>query len=212
MAELEVLLINQADFDCIAQVAKHCDWEKLCIYIREQQNLSLVPKFGYCIYKKLLTYHQYTIDQNLAATGWTEEQLEIIQNLFEGGEYTACDGEPKYHFGIKRILIHWAYGAYAYRGSATDTPFGQVQKLNQDSVPVPLDDLKKLNFDHRNTAQEYFTMTKEYICAKKEDDPLKECNPKVCIKDCECSHCKKHPRRQTLKNRNDKFYTIEREY
>ena len=38
-------IINQSDFDCIGQVAKHCDLQKLCVAINEAQDFDLSELF-----------------------------------------------------------------------------------------------------------------------------------------------------------------------
>src|SRR5690625_421323 len=120
--DMNRLLLNKEDFECIAQVAKHCDWEQLCLYIREQQNLTLLPLVGDCIFNLLMQDEEE----------WDDE----IKNLWHGSTFEGCGGENKTHFGLKMSLIHWAYGAYVYRHSAVDTPFGVVQKVGRESVPV----------------------------------------------------------------------------
>lgn len=156
---LEDLLIDKADFDCIGQVAKHCSWDQLCVYIREQQNLYLLPKIGYCLFSKLM--------QN--------ETDPIVQKLLCGGEYVGCNGIVKYQFGLKRVLVHASYASYIYRHGFIDTPFGVVQKLNQDSLPTPIAELKGIKNEHYTNAELYFEGVKDYICTIKTNDLFKDC-------------------------------------
>lgn len=169
---LETLLITREDFNCVGQVAKHCDWDQLCIYIREQQNATLLPKIGFCIYKAIIN----------------NQNNEIINTLLCGGEYLSCNGGTKYHFGIKRALIHWSYGAYIYRHSYIDTPFGVVQKVNENSMPAPINELKIINNEQVNLGNGYFEMVKDYLCSIKSNEIFKDCN--FCDCDCECNTCK----------------------
>lgn len=177
----ETLLINKYDFDCIGQVAKHCDWDQLCIYIREQQNLSLLPKIGQCLYDLVSRYVEGKCD--------TEEN-KVLQSLWHGGRYEACDGQSKVHFGLKRSLVHWAYGAYMFRHSFVDTPFGVVQKVNQDSVPVDIKTLNAINKEQRSNAEYYYGLTMEYLCSVKGTSPIIDCKVCDCVKGCGCNHCK----------------------
>lgn len=199
---LEPLLIDKYDFDCIGQVAKHCDWETLCIFIREQQNLSLLPKIGSCLYDLLVKY-----DLGYCVSGGYEGE-DVLRHLFNGGRYTGCDGTVKMHFGLKRSLVHWAYGAYIYRHGIVDTPFGAVQKLHQDSVPIDMKVLKTLNIEQRSNAENYFKMTLDYLCGVKNCEPLAECNVCGCIDSCECNYCKTGGKGKTLQRRISKFANI----
>lgn len=199
----EPLFIELKDFDCIAQVARHCDWNQLCSYIREQQNLSLLPKIGQCLFSKLAAF---LTDEN-KEDNYTPEEINIFDNLFCGGTYFSCSGEEKRHFGLKRMLVHYSYGAYIYKHSFVDTPFGVVQKLNDDSLPAPMQELRNLNKDHRNNAEFYWEMTSEYICSIKENALLKPCfDCKSCS--CCCSFCR--GKGKTKQNRGIIFKNVTR--
>lgn len=204
MSRLEPLLICQDDFDCVGQVAKHCDWEQLCIFIREQQNLSLLPKIGQCLFDKIVKYCQGWFQAGEMGS-CQESERDILKHLFLGGRYKACDGTTKVHFGLKRVLTHWSYGAYMYRHGIMDTPFGAVQKVHQDSIPVDLKYLEKINTEQRNNAEYYWQLTKDYICSVKDCQELLECDICYCIKDCKCQVCKIG---KTLQRRNSKFKNI----
>lgn len=192
---METLLIEKSDFACIGQVAEHCDWDQLCIYIREQQNLSLLPKIGQCLYAKLYDYLN------------NEEGAENLDALWNGGKYTGCNGSESVHFGLKRMLVHYAYGAYIYRHGYVDSPFGVVQKVHQDSIPAPLKELKSLNLEHRNNAEYYWGMTKDYICSMSKESPFDDCYSCGSCS-CRCGHCSGNKR--TLQNRGMRFKNIEK--
>ena len=198
--ELEDLLIDRIDFDCIGQVAKHCDWNQLCVFIREQQNLSLLPKLGQCLYSMILCWKAKEAG---GECDYTPDQLSTIENIFCGGKYEACDGTEKRHFGVKRMLVHYAYGAYIYRHGYQDTPIGVVQKTNQDSLPAPLNELRNINKEHRNNAEYYWEMTKDYLCTLKDVDPFGKC---IC--DCGCSCTCRHCQGKTKQNRGVSFGNI----
>lgn len=195
--DLEPLLISREDFSSIAQVAYHCDWDQLSSFIREQQNLSLLPKIGQCLYSLIVKFCQGW-DLGEASTG-CECPKEIMNHLWNGGHYIACDGKRKIHFGLKRSLVEWSYGAYIYKHGFVDTPFGPVQKVHEDSIPVQPKDLKNLSIDHRNNAEFYYEMTKEFICSVKKCAPISECIGCDCVDSCSCSTCS--GKRSTLQNR-----------
>lgn len=175
----EDLLIGQIDFTCIGQVAEHCNWDQLCVFVAEQQNLTLLPKIGDCLFALLVRWAQEEIPD-------TPDQ--DFHKLFCGGEYVGCDGKTKVQFGLKRALVHWSYGAYIYRHSYIDTPFGVVQKASQDSLPAPIGELRAINQEQRNAGERYWQMTKDFICTLKDKEPFKECL-EDCDCCCKCSYC-----------------------
>jgi hypothetical protein len=161
---LETLIIDKSDFDCIGQVANHCDWDKLCIYIREQQNLYLLPKIGFCLLDKIVN--------NLTDP--------IIEKLLCGGSFTDSSGQVSYFFGLKRVLAHASYAAYFFRHGFTDTPFGVVQKLNQDSLPVPINELRSVKNEHYNNAETYFVQFEAFLATIKDEALIKDCYAGIC--------------------------------
>lgn len=207
MMTLEPLLIDKSDFTCVTQVARHCDWDQLSIYIREQQNLSLLPKIGSCLFDKILSYSEgICIKGDIGSC--TDEESDVLRHLLIGGRYKACDGTTKMHFGLKRSLVHWAYGAYIYRHGIVDTSYGAVQKMNQDSVPIDLKDLSKLNVEHRSNAEYYFKMTLDFLCSIKDSIAIKDCQVCECIKDCKCNTCCKNHKKETLQRRGVRIKTV----
>ncbi|MBE4949897.1 DUF6712 family protein [Chryseobacterium culicis] len=165
---LENNLIQKSDFECIGQVVKHCDWEQLCIFIREQTNLWLIPKVGYCLVSKITS----------------NADNELINKIWCGSEYD-CGGKLKIHFGLKRALVHACYAAYVFRHGFIDTASGIVQKLNQDSTPAPINELKSIMNEHYRNADLYLEMTKDFLCTIKNEEIIKDCIQFDC-KDCGC--------------------------
>lgn len=205
--QLEPLLINKSDFGCVTQVAQHCDWDQMTMYIREQQNLSLLPKIGACLFDKLLRYCQ-GFRMEMASGSCSEQEEDVLKHLFIGGRYEACDGTIKMHFGLKRSLVHWTYGAYIYRHGIVDTAFGAVQKISESSLPIDLKELSKINVEQRNNAEFYFQMTKDYLCSVKDCPVLADCNICDCIKDCKCNTCCNKATGKTKQNRGVRFKNI----
>lgn len=176
---IEENLITKADFECIGQVAKHCNWEQLCIFIREQTNLWLIPKVGYCLVDKITS----------------NPENAIIQKIWCGSEYE-CDGKIKIHFGLKRALVHAAYGVYCFRHGYIDTAVGVVQKINQDSMAAPINELKSIMNEHYKNAEIYLDMVKDYICSIKNEEIIKDCIQFDC-QNCGCGRESKNMGIQT---------------
>ena len=167
----EHLMIGQEDFDCIANVSKHCSYDRLCPFIRERQALDLTDCLGSAFFWDVLAKDE------TPPTDPTE--LALYTNLLCGGTFTDCNGDENRHFGLKRVLAHFAYAAYARHGSYQDSTHGFVQKLNQDSVPVPQGEVMNIYNAHRKIARDYFDLTKQFICQNKDSFTLYK-------GDCDC--------------------------
>ena len=150
---MEALLIDKTDFDGIKSVSKHCTFDKLTEYIRERQFLDLATSLGEAFYYDLV--NDPTRAENIP--------------LLDGAEYEDCDGNTRYHYGVKRALVHFAFAAYVLESGYTSTPFGMVQKMHQDSMPVDSATLRNLHDRNRRIAQDYMDGVTSYICTLKTD-------------------------------------------
>lgn len=163
---MENLLINRMDFSGVVNISEHGREgdEILEQFILERQNLDLIGLLGNGLYNDIL-----------------ENKDEVsYQDLMNGGVYEV-NGLKRRHFGIKRVLIHYAYAAYVYRGGMVDTPFSVVQKQSQDSIPVPISELRALHDENRKMAYKYWLMTHDYLCNHSDQFTY--------FDDCECNKC-----------------------
>ena len=171
-----VPLVTRLDFSGITQIATHCDWDVMTQYVLERQNLDILKLLGNCFYVDVVkncTTNEY-------------------QDLLNGSTFeTECGGETKemVHFGLKRVLVHFAYGAYIYRHGIVDTPFGVVMKQSRDSVPVSQADLKIVHDENRKMGYSYWKQTLEYLCANKELFPKMDTSICKSCDSCGCSKC-----------------------
>lgn len=160
---MEVLLITETDFQNVRQVAKHCTYDALIPYIRERQTLDFITFLGNAFYTDILT----------------NKALPDYVNLLEGSQFTDCNGDTVQHFGLKRVLIHLAHAAYLIESGYVSTPLGMVQKIGNDSIPVPIRELTNLHNRNRRIGTDYLEMTKNFICQNKDKFPLYKGN-------CDC--------------------------
>ena len=153
---MENLIITEGDYEnvfCgVLQVSKHCDWDTLANYIRERQRTDIQGLLGSCLFVDVL--------DNIYQDSYSD--------LLNGGTYTGCNGNKKIHYGLRTILAHYAYAAYAYRGGMVDTPYSFVIKQSEDSMPVPTGELRNIHDENRSIAFDYWKLTQEYLCANKE--------------------------------------------
>lgn len=167
------LMVSRTDFEDVVQVSKHCEFDVLEEYILERQEMDMMGLLGNCFFTDVM--------ENLNEASYGD--------LLDGSTFDVeCGGSTKKltHFGLKRVLIHYAYAAYVYRKNFVDTPFNVVIKQAQDSVPATPEQLFKLHNEHRRIAFKYWEMTLEYLCANKDDFPE---FPEESCHDCEYYNC-----------------------
>lgn len=167
--DLDLLLVDITDFDCITGVSEHCTIDTLCKHIREAQDLYLSNKIGWELLELL-------INEDCGDTEYNE--------LLCGSTFEYC-GKLEKHFGLKRVLVHYAYALKVRNGNYHDTSTGTVYKSVADSVPVDENILERLKLEHFKLASQYWKMTEKYLCANKEFFKMfDDCNCK-----CDCSDC-----------------------
>lgn len=161
---IENKYIEQKDFECIGEVAFHCDLNKLCIAISEAQNFDfqkLFCDYWYQIYEIWKEVRIYEMCEEECAE---PENYEIKKQLICGGEFQAC-GRTMSHMGVMRVLVYYAYSRYILLNGFNDTPNGMVSKTNQFSLPKPLKELQTFSNHYRDMGYEAFKRTRSFICA-----------------------------------------------
>ena len=177
------LLINKTDFENVRKISEHCTYDALTPYIRERQNIDFIDKLGNSFY--------FDVIKN--------RDEDDYKNLLDGCDYVNCDGNTVEHFGLKRALVHYSYASYILEHGYTDSQFGAVQKINHDSMPVPMVELRKLHDRNIRLGNDYLRITKDYLCHNKELFPLYDQN-------CSCN-CNKI---KVMKTRTNTFSVIKK--
>lgn len=186
---METLLINEACYDHyfsgVVDVSEKCKYDSIKQFIRERQHIDIYTLLGSTFYVDVLD----NIDS------------ESYKTLFEGGTYEDCNKNKKIHFGLLRVLTHYAYAAYIYRHSMKDTPFGVVIKSHNDSIPVPTSELRNLHDENRTIAHNYWLGVKEYLCSNKDTFSNYSCGD-----DKDCNVCSSNSHEKVSRNtRNSKI-------
>ena len=157
--------LTNIDFQCIGQVAQHCDTQKLCIAINEAKDFDLMELF--CEDERISEAFEHCED---TSGEWFE--------LWNGGSYTNKCGKKKTHFGLKRVWVYYAYSRYIMINGYNDTPTGFKQKTNDFSLPTPI---KELQFFEQKYRDMGFTAFKKVLDFINKDSG-------TCEK-CECEKC-----------------------
>lgn len=176
-------MITRSNFDGYVNLSEHCAlgddiWE---VYAREVQRTDMRSLLGNCFFGEVLK------NRNDAK----------YQELLDGSTYTV-DGEELTHFGLRAVMVHYTFAAYMYRGGIVDTPYSAVQKMSEDSIPVPIQELRNFKDEHRHIGYQYWKQIEHFLCAKHKEDStywgcFDDCNcPAECTgcDDKDCKSCK----------------------
>ncbi len=162
------ILLEQSDFDCVVDVTFVCNIDNMCKFIREAQETLLVKHTGWGLLDKVLS------------------NRDDYEELLCGSTFKYC-GRIEKHFGLKRVLVFYAYGLYALRGSVQSGLHGMVHKLTEDSVPLDIKDLNQIKKENFQLAQEYWIGVEKFLCSKKNEEKYKDFD----FSNCGCKGCGK---------------------
>ena len=171
-------MLQQADYNCIGDVAKHCDNRKLCI--AEQQATDFDVSQLYCnnwidiltIWNEIVDY-QISVAECEADTECTTpptepNDYELKLKLIEGGSYTNCNNKEANQQGVKRVLIYYSYARYKMLSGDNDTASGTVTKTNEYSIPKTQKELEQISDQYRNMGLISYENTIKFLCANKD--------------------------------------------
>lgn len=164
-------LIDKYNFECVGEVAKHCDNEKLCIAIQEAQLFDLDPLL-------CALFDEVVANWNNISEPWN--------TLINGGSYEDCKGRTKTFLGIKRVLVYYSYARYLMLNGFNDTPNGMVQKTNNFSIPKPLKEVENFSDKYRSMGYKTWKQVERYLCLNKDLPEFEEFSSKNC-KPCGCN-------------------------
>lgn len=143
--DLDLPLITRADIAKHKEISGTVKDSKLNPYILSAQRTDVEPLLGSGFFFK--------IQQN--QTEYDDLINGCIYN-YQGIDYR--------NYGLKMLISIYAYARYIYFGSNTDTPFGQVQKLNKDiSTPTAETSKKSQYIENQKEAFPIWQNIEEYL-------------------------------------------------
>ena len=148
-------LIDRNDIELFAQISDTVYDNVLNQHINTAQFVDLQKLLGSEFYNDLIRNS-------------TDAKYKALLNL---GDYTYQSVTYTNH-GLKAVLVHYAYGRYIQFGSQTDTPFGYVEKITNDSQPVDFNQKKSIAKMNQQTAFNYWESVKLFLDRNADDYPL----------------------------------------
>lgn len=149
------LLVTKTDISAYKQVSDTLNDKIVNPFILDAQFNDVQKLLGPEFYNDLIA--NYT-DENYVT-------------LLTGGSYTYGSKTYQNH-GLKSVICLYAYSRYILFGSNIDTPFGFVNKLNNDSQAVSYEQKKSMSKDAENTAFIYWENVRDFLTRNATTYPL----------------------------------------
>lgn len=93
------------------------------------------------------------------------------QDLLNGGTYTYKDITYTHH-GLKSVIVYYAYSNYILFGSQVDTPFGLIEKDNNNSSRVTEDAKRTKAKKNQNLGYSYWDNVRIFLDRNADTYPL----------------------------------------
>ncbi len=139
------LLINKNDFLTYKLVSRGITDNRIDTFIQEAQFKDLRCLMGDRLYYDVLTHESDYPD------------------LIDGSTFTAYDGVEKEHYGLKSVLVYFAWSRYSMFGSVQDTAFGSVTKTNEWSQPEAQSSKRDRRDEAIQIANSHWEMVRQYL-------------------------------------------------
>ena len=151
------LLINRTDIAEYRQISKTVFDKVLNQHILDAQFIDVQKLLGADFYNDLI--------RNYTDSKYT--------TLLDGEDYT-YQSVTYTLIGLKAVIIHYAYSRYILAGSQTDTPFGYVEKTNDNSQSVSDNSKKNMWKSNQQAAFNYWENVMDYLDRNASTFPLWE--------------------------------------
>lgn len=151
-------LINRMDIAEFRDISNTVHDKVLNQFITDAQFADLQPLLGSNFFNDLERNFDSASDPN-------------YKFLLNGGDYTH-NGVTYTCYGLKVVLVHFAYGRYILLGSNKDTPFGHVVKTSESSQPSSDANKKTIHKQCQQLAFNYWENVRTFLNRKADDYPL----------------------------------------
>lgn len=156
-------LITIADFSGLPAISGNTNvLKKLTPYIKEAQELDLLPILGQEFYWALIADFDGS------------PSLATYDDLFNGSSYT-LSGHTYKHQGIKLALCYYAYARYRMNANEEETATGIVTKNNPYSEPASEKTIARRVDQARSAAFAYMEPVIKFLNDNSDDYPLWNC-------------------------------------
>lgn len=150
-----ILLATRADIAKYRQISKSVLDAVLNQYINDAQFVDVQQLMGAEFFNDML--------RNYTAANY-QALLKEASYVHETVTYT--------NYGLIAVISLYSYSRYILFGGYTDTPFGFVQKVTDESQPVSYNDRKSAGKDAQQNAFYYWENVRDFLNRNEADYPL----------------------------------------
>lgn len=159
-----MLLISQEDIKRVRPLAE-IPHGRIDVYIREAQEYDFKPILGNAFYNDFKKNYNNTLSSN----------YQSYQDLINGKEYI-YNGDLVEWQGIKDMLSYFTLGRFIVGQPANITRFGVVQKTNENSQPIGVEQTRLQSSEMRSIALSIKSDLVQYLEENNNIYPLYECS------------------------------------
>lgn len=136
------MIINITTIQKYRPMAANIKPEAINVYIRESEQLDILPAIGAELYRRYSQLGEVDVDVDVHLQDEKGNRIYILEEgelpteeykLLNGGFYTDCTGQVRRFEGLKAAHAYLAYARFVRNHSTQVTPFGVVQKMGDDS-------------------------------------------------------------------------------
>lgn len=136
------MIINITTIQKYRPMAANIKPEAINVYIRESEQLDILPAIGAELYRRYSQLGEVDVDVDVQLQDEKGNRIYILEEgelpteeykLLNGGFYTDCTGQVRRFEGLKAAHAYLAYARFVRNHSTQVTPFGVVQKMGDDS-------------------------------------------------------------------------------
>lgn len=158
------MIISVEDIQKYRVIAKNTQQNRVETFIRETEELDIIPMLGMDEYDRLaarrecfILGHSELANTRLGDTLTPEESL-----LLDGGEYVDKCGCRQRFAGLKAAESYIVYARFIRNHSLQVTPYGVVVKEGDDSSPASAQSINAVSKDSEKIGRQYLADTIRY--------------------------------------------------
>lgn len=146
-----------------------CD-DRVNIYIREAEQIDILPAIGADLYKKFSQLGDILVDEKRLEDEDGEHIYALEEGelpteeykLLNGGYYTDDCGTEHFFMGLKAALAYLAYARMIRNHSTNVTTYGVVVKSGEDSTPADARTISAAALDAQRIGEDYLAAAVRY--------------------------------------------------
>jgi hypothetical protein len=164
------------DIERERQISSNIPTQTLHSFIRETENIRVIPVIGYRWHEILDEYcagaqsrrdipddERFTIAVGQPVVVEADGTNPHYELLLRGGAWTDRSGNEHYCYGLRRAIALLTYARFVIQNQLNVTAFGVVMKITESSTPIEFESIKMACNTADKTGSQYLHSVKEFI-------------------------------------------------